>query len=318
MGKYFQSAQELLKFLQLNETMVNYDADAESSFRFQVPEAFAKRMRKGDPNDPLLLQVLPQPNELIEYPDFSHDPLQEEQVVVAPGLLKKYQKRLLIVTTSACAIHCRYCFRRHFPYQEARLDWLQLEENLDYLENFPDTTEIILSGGDPFSLNDKKFVELLRRLEYFSHLKRIRIHTRKLVVSPDRISPVLLNALKSCSMPLVIVLHINHANELDKETVQLLNPLREISHLQLLNQAVLLKSINDSAETLINLSERLFQAGILPYYLHMLDPVAGSQHFQVEESRALQLHETLKQQLPGYLVPKLVREQAGDLYKQQI
>jgi len=318
MGKYFQSAKQLLKFLELDEAVVNYQPDAEKSFRFLVPESFALRMHKGDPNDPLLLQVLPQANELVDYPDFSTDPLQEEKVVVAPGLLKKYQKRLLVVTTSACAIHCRYCFRRHFPYQEARLDWLQLEDNLEHLKTYPETSEIILSGGDPFSLNDKKFTELLRRLEFFKNLKRIRIHTRKLIVSPDRITPTLLNSLKNYSLPLVIVLHINHANELDNSMAKKLAPLRQIPHLQLLNQAVLLKSVNDSADALIELSERLFELGILPYYLHMLDPVAGSQHFWLEEAKAKQLHEMMKQQLPGYLVPKLVREQANDLYKQEV
>lgn len=318
MGKYYQSAKELLTFLQLKAEQVDYSSEAEKSFRFMVPESFALRMQKGNPSDPLLLQVLPQSNELQTYPDFSQDPLQEEQVLVAPGLLKKYQKRLLLVTTSACAIHCRYCFRRHFPYQEARLDWLQLEDNLKQIENYPETTEVILSGGDPLSLTDKKFAELLRRLGKISHLKRIRIHTRKLVVSPSRITSELIKELKQCHLPIVIVLHINHANELDLNTENALLMLRQVPKLQLLNQAVLLKSVNDSSEDLIALSERLFEVGIIPYYLHMLDPVAGSQHFWVAEQKAKQLHESLKQQLPGYLVPKLVRELPGDEYKQEV
>jgi len=318
MGKYFQSAKDLLIFLELDDKDITYHPDAEQSFRFLVPLAFAERMRKGDPTDPLLLQVLPQANELIQYPEYSTDPLQEHEVVVAPGLLKKYQKRMLIVTTSACAINCRYCFRRHFPYQEAGLDWKQLENNLTHIQNNLDISEIILSGGDPLSLNDKKFAELLTHLQQISHLKRIRIHTRKLIVSPDRITDSLIEILLKCKLPLVIVMHINHANELEGSVAGKLESLKNLANIQLLNQSVLLKGINDNADSLIALSERLLELGILPYYLHLLDPVAGSQHFWVNDEKAKQLHETMKQQLPGYLVPKLVRETAGDLYKQEV
>jgi len=318
MGKYFQSAKDLLNFLELDDKNIDYHPDAEQSFRFLVPQAFADRMRKGDPQDPLLLQVLPQANELKQYPDFSSDPLQEHEVVVAPGLLKKYQKRMLIVTTSACAINCRYCFRRHFPYQEAGLDWKQLENNLTLLQNNHEISEIILSGGDPLSLNDKKFAELLTRLQEISHLKRIRLHTRKLIVSPERITTSLLESLAQCTLPLVIVMHINHANELDDSVAEKLESLKNLANIQLLNQSVLLKGINDNAQSLIALSERLLEMGIMPYYLHLLDPVAGSQHFWIDDEKAKQLHETMKQQLPGYLVPKLVRETAGDLYKQEV
>lgn len=316
------SVEKLLTYLQLENTQVEYSANADNSFRFSASDSFIKRIKKGDPNDPLLLQILPQKNELIQIPGFSLDPLDEKHALLAPGLLQKYQHRVLLIVTPSCGIHCRYCFRRHSPLKKPEKETYQgfpqqLEDNIRLIKSKTDITEVILSGGDPFTLNDQRFSLLLDKLSTIKQLKRLRIHSRQLIVQPERITPQLLDTLNNFPLPIAIVLHINHPAEINDEVIQSLANLKQ-SNIQLLNQSVLLKNINDNSETLILLSETLFQAGILPYYLHMLDPVSGSQHFMVTQEKAKKIITEMKIQLPGYLVPKLVKEYADDKYKRSV
>jgi len=320
------SVEKLLDYLQLDSEQVEYSADANEEFSFSSSDSFIQRIKKGVPNDPLLLQILPQQKELIPAHGFSCDPLDEKHAILSPGLLQKYQHRVLLIVTSSCGIHCRYCFRRHFPYKEGykktaiqnnSLLSQQLEKNIQIIKSKTDITEVILSGGDPLTYNNERFSLLLEKLSQIKHLKRLRIHTRQLIVQPQRINQQLIKTLQNFPLPIAIVLHINHAAEINDEVIQSLAYLRQ-SNIQLLNQSVLLKKINDTSETLIQLSERLFQAGILPYYLHMLDEVSGSQHFMVSIEKAKQLIEEMQVQLPGYLVPKLVKEYADDKYKRYV
>jgi len=253
------SVEKLLEYLQLEEKEVDYCTDASNSFSFNASDSFIKRIQKGDPNDPLLLQILPQKKELIEMPGFGFDPLDEKQAILSPGLLQKYQSRVLLIVTSSCGIHCRYCFRRHFPYKEGYKKQItktssllsqQLEKNIQIIKSKTDITEVILSGGDPFTLNDERFSLLLDKLAQIKHLKRLRIHTRQLIIQPRRISPQLIQTLKKFPLPIAIVLHSNHAAEINDEVSQSLANLQQ-SNIQLLNQSVLLKNINDNSKTLI-------------------------------------------------------------------
>jgi EF-P beta-lysylation protein EpmB len=321
------SVEKLLNYLQLESKEVEYSAEAANNFSFTASDSFIKRIKKGDANDPLLLQILPQKKELVQTPGYSFDPLQETQTLISPGLLQKYQHRVLLIVTSSCGIHCRYCFRRHFPYTnqttqnslliDNSLISKQLEQNIQIIKAKSDITEVILSGGDPFTLNDQRFNYLLEKLSEIKHLKRLRIHSRQLIIQPQRISQQLINSLTNFPHPVVIVLHINHPAEINNEVIQSLANLKQ-SNIQLLNQSVLLKNINDNSETLIQLSETLFQAGILPYYLHMPDAVSGSQHFNVAKKQAKKIMREMHTQLPGYLVPKLVKEYAEDKYKRSV
>jgi len=314
------SVKKLLKYLQLENKQVDYSEDASNSFSFTASDSFIKRIKKGDPADPLLLQILPQKNEMIEAVGFSYDPLDEKQALLAPGLLQKYQHRVLLIATSSCGIHCRYCFRRHFPYnKEADKSLLsrQLEKNIQIIQSKTDITEVILSGGDPFTLNDQRFGALIEQLSHITHLKRLRIHSRQLIIQPERITDKLVNTLREFPHPVIIVMHINHPAEINEEVIQSLARLKQ-ANIQLLNQSVLLKNINDHSDILISLSERLCQAGILPYYLHMLDAVSGSQHFMVSATKAKRIITQMKEKLPGYLVPKLVKELPDDKYKREL
>ena len=234
-----------------------------------------------------------------------------------PGLLQKYARRALLITTGACAVHCRYCFRRHYPYQEASAFAEQLPQVLNTLRGTPEIDELILSGGDPFSLSNRRLSELLRAITELPQLKRVRLHSRTPVVLPERIDADTLAILSSCPLPLVLVIHANHPNELDGRTACAFEALRQ-QGLTLLNQSVLLQGVNDQAETLALLSEKLFSSGVLPYYLHALDKVSGAAHFEVCESVATQLISELRSRLPGYLVPRLVREVEGDEYKRPL
>ncbi|MEY2855209.1 MAG: hypothetical protein RL030_2341 [Pseudomonadota bacterium] len=281
-------------------------------FRLRVPREFVGRMRAGDPQDPLLRQVLPLGPELLDRPGFIADPLAEAASRRAPGLLHKYEGRALLVTTGACAVHCRYCFRRHFDYEldqatEGQGRWA---EALDAVRSDPSITELILSGGDPLSLGNSRLAALLEAAQAIPQLTRIRLHTRTPVVQPSRVDAGLLDALRQVRLDLVIVVHANHAAELDAAVARALGELRAVSQL-LLNQSVLLAGVNDDADVLVALSQRLFACGVLPYYLHQLDRVAGTAHFEVPDERALALLAAVNARLPGYLVPKLVREVAG-------
>jgi EF-P beta-lysylation protein EpmB len=273
-------------------------------------------MRKRDPDDPLLLQVLPLAIEQVVPAGYSADPL-EEQTIADEGLLQKYAGRALLITSGACPVHCRYCFRRSFPYQTqlaARSDWSRA---MQALRGAPDVEEVILSGGDPLSLSNRRLSVLLRMLASIPALRRVRIHTRFPIMVPERVDRGLIELLTTTSLQTVVVVHANHAREIDAAVAGALQTLKRNVD-QLLNQSVLLHGVNDRADTLIALSERLFECGALPYYLHMLDPVAGAAHFAVKESFAIELMREIRAGLPGYLVPRLVREIPGEPSKSLI
>jgi L-lysine 2,3-aminomutase len=305
LGHAFTSVQELCLELGLQVEDLSSALAAHSEFPLRVPRGFVARMRPGDPRDPLLLQVLPIGRELEIQPGYSKDPLGEDDATASPGLLHKYQGRVLVISTGACAIHCRYCFRRHFPYAEQNLD---LDSLKAYLAADPSIHEVILSGGDPLALSDRRLARLVETLDRIPHVKRLRLHTRVPIVLPERVDENLLNWLEATRLQTVIVLHSNHANEIDDSVATALAHFRRLG-IQLLNQTVLLAGVNDSVDNLSQLSEKLFERGVLPYYLHLLDPVQGAGHFAVDEKRAQELLGALMKALPGYLVPKLVREQ---------
>jgi EF-P beta-lysylation protein EpmB len=305
---------ELLKILELNPELLPAANQAAKTFPLRVPRSFIARMRKGDPQDPLLLQVLPLHDELITSPGFYADPVGDLTSMATPGVLHKYHGRALFITTGACAVHCRYCFRRHFPYSGAHAGSSQWSHAIDYIKQNSSITEIILSGGDPLSLHDNRLASLLAMLDAIPHLQRLRIHTRLPIVIPQRVTTSLINALTGLRLTPVVVVHANHANEIDHTVSKALTTLKTAGVL-LLNQSVLLKGVNNSSTALVDLSEALFAAGVLPYYLHLLDRVQGAGHYEVDDPQARQIHHQLAQKLPGYLVPRLVREQSGAPYK---
>ncbi|MDQ8996288.1 EF-P beta-lysylation protein EpmB [Acinetobacter soli] len=306
---------ELLDQLEIcSDALLSGAILASKSFKLRVPRAFVGKMRKGDPLDPLLLQVLPHHLELEEHPEFVTDPLGEEAANQLPGVLHKYQSRFLLTLTGACAVHCRYCFRRHFPYQEnlpKQDDWPQIKT---YIEQNPHINEVILSGGDPLTLSNRKLKLWIERLESLQQVKILRIHSRVPVVIPQRLDTELLEILKSTRLRIIMVIHANHAAELDDQTCAYLEKLSQHG-ITALNQAVLLKGVNDDAQTLIELSQRLFYARVMPYYLHVLDKVKGAQHFDLSGSKIDEIYHDILAGLPGYLVPKLVREIAGEKNK---
>jgi EF-P beta-lysylation protein EpmB len=286
-----------------------------SAFRLRVPRAYVKKMQKGNADDPLLMQVLPvtAENALSGFTD----PVGDLNAMATPGLLHKYQGRALLLTTGACAIHCRYCFRRHFPYSASNPRKNEWKQALDYLHTHDDIHEVILSGGDPLVLDNVKLAQLFTALEHIPHIQWLRIHTRLPVVLPSRIDDDLITLLQKLRFKISLVIHANHANELMIDELEALQRLNS-SGITLLNQSVLLKGVNDCTTSLATLSKRLYEAGVLPYYLHMLDPVQGAMHFDVPQSRAIEILNTLKNELPGYLLPRLVREIQGEASKTAI
>ncbi|EOQ73548.1 MULTISPECIES: EF-P beta-lysylation protein EpmB [Acinetobacter calcoaceticus/baumannii complex] len=306
---------ELLSLLELSsEQLLSGAILASEKFKLRVPRAFVGKMNAKNPLDPLLLQVLPHHLELEEHPEFVTDPLGEEAANQLPGVLHKYKSRFLLTLTGACAVHCRYCFRRHFPYQEnlpKNEDWLNIK---NYIEANPNINEIILSGGDPLTLSNRKLALWLERLSSLKQIQILRIHSRVPIVIPNRIDEELISLLKNSRLRIVLVVHSNHASELDDFTCSKLLQLSD-HHITVLNQAVLLKGVNDSAQTLVDLSYRLFEARVMPYYLHVLDKVKGAQHFDLESSEIDEIYRDVLANLPGYLVPKLVREIAGEKNK---
>jgi L-lysine 2,3-aminomutase len=307
---------ELLHELGLPRALLPGALGADKSFRLRVPRGFLARMHRGDPHDPLLRQILPLGEELADVEGYSNDPLQELNAMPVPGLLHKYQGRVLLTTTGACAVHCRYCFRRHYPYGEANPNREQ-RRTLDYLRRHTEIDELILSGGDPLTLSDERLGGLVRTLEDIPHLRRLRIHSRVPVVLPERVDSALLGWLQATRLRVVLVIHCNHANEIDAAVGAAMQRL-QTAGVSLLNQSVLLRGINNRADRLTTLSERLFDAGVLPYYLHQLDPVQGAAHFSVPDDEAKSLVIQLRNTLPGYLVPRLVREEAGRAAKTAI
>jgi len=299
---------ELLELVGLASLAGNLSAVAQ--FPLRVPRGFVARMRHGDPNDPLLRQVLPLDAEDRIVPGFELDAVGDAHARRGGGVIHKYQGRALLIATGSCAVHCRYCFRRHYPYAEDTAAAAGWREAVALISSDPSLHEVILSGGDPLSLADHKLAELTDALRAIPHLRRLRIHTRLPVVLPERVDAGLLAWLRGLPWPVIVVIHANHANEFDASVDAALAALRATGA-TLLNQAVLLRGVNDSVDALADLCERGFQAGVLPYYLHQLDRVAGAAHFEIDDAQALALHAALAARLPGYLLPRLVREVAG-------
>lgn len=304
------SVQELLEILELDALDAPISSAAMQQFPLRVTRSYVERMGKRDPDDPLLLQVLPAIAEAIEMPGFSADPLQESASMPAPGVIRKYRGRVLLTVTGACGIHCRYCFRRHFPYSDANPARDNWQTAADYIRDNPDLGEVILSGGDPLVMNDTRLARLCATLEKIPHVSRLRIHTRLPVVLPERVDEHLTGWLTNTRLHRVLVLHVNHPNEVSEAFAAACRRLRDCGA-TLLNQSVLLKGINDSASTLAKLSEALFAAGVLPYYIHQLDRVQGSAHFETSLDDAQAIMTDLHAAVPGYLVPRFVREIPG-------
>lgn len=307
LGQAITEPEQLLRELELPSRLLPQALLASSGFRLRVPHGFVRRMRKGDPDDPLLRQVLPLGDELASTEGYGLDPLAEMQSMPVPGLLHKYRGRVLLTLTGACAVHCRYCFRRHYPYNEANPTRDHWESTIAYLAQQSDVNEVILSGGDPLTLSDRRLSALVGDLAAVPRLLRLRIHSRVPVVLPERVDTSLLEWIDATRLQLVLVVHTNHPNEIDDTVKQAMERLRS-ARVTLLNQSVLLRGINDHADILVELSQRLFEAGILPYYLHQLDAVQGAAHFAVPDTRAKSLAGEIRDRLPGYLVPRLVRE----------
>ncbi len=308
---------ELLAILGLEHLAGRLSDTAAAQFPLRVPRGFVARMVAGDANDPLLRQVLPLDEEMQPVPGFGLDAVGDAAARTATGVLQKYRGRALLVATGSCAVHCRYCFRRHFPYAEetaARDGW---HEALEAIRADTTVEEVLLSGGDPLSLATPKLAELTAALAGIPHIRRLRIHSRLPVVLPERVDDGLVRWLAGLPWPVAFVIHANHANEFDGEVDGALARLRGAG-VQLLNQAVLLRGVNDSVDALAALGERSFAAGVLPYYLHQLDRVAGVAHFEVPDEQALALHAGLRARLSGYLVPRLVREIPGDTGKRPL
>ncbi|WLT06380.1 EF-P beta-lysylation protein EpmB [Gilliamella apis] len=289
---------------------------ARKQFPLRVPMAFINRMKKGDSQDPLLLQVLCDEKELINVAGFSEDPLEEQNNTI-PGLLHKYHNRALLMTKTACAINCRYCFRRHFPYHNNQGTKKNLGAALAYIASHPELDEIILSGGDPLMAKDHEMAFLITELEKIAHIKRLRIHSRLAVVIPNRITSELCRLFAKTRLQIVLVTHINHPNEIDDNVTNAIKCLKE-HRVTVLNQSVLLKKVNDDADVLACLSNKLFSIGILPYYIHLLDKVQGAAHFLVDDDNAKQIMRQLAKNVSGYLVPKLAREIGGEKSKRVI
>ncbi|MFC0677831.1 EF-P beta-lysylation protein EpmB [Lysobacter korlensis] len=302
---------ELLTLLKLDPAALAISDEAAAQFAMRVPRGFAARMRVGDPHDPLLRQVLPLDDEMRALPGFRFDAVGDGAAKAASGVIRKYRGRALLIATGSCAVNCRYCFRRHFPYAEETAAAAGWRDAAALIAADPEIDEVILSGGDPWSLVTGKLRDLTDALASARHVRRLRIHTRLPVVLPERVDEELIGWIAGLRWPVTVVLHANHANEFDAGVDNALGRLRATGA-TLLNQAVLLRGVNDSVDALAALSERAFEAGVLPYYLHQLDRVQGAAHFEVDDGRARALHAGLAARLSGYLVPRLVREVAGD------
>ncbi|MCU6669303.1 EF-P beta-lysylation protein EpmB [Enterobacteriaceae bacterium H4N4] len=305
------SPDELLRLLNLDaDEKLLTGRDAKRLFALRVPRAFVARMEKGNPDDPLLKQVLTSQDEFVTAPGFSTDPLEEQNSVV-PGLLHKYRNRALLLVKGGCAVNCRYCFRRHFPYADNQGNKRNWQAALDYIAAHPELDEIIFSGGDPLMAKDHELDWLITQLETIPHIKRLRIHSRLPIVIPARITEELISRLARSSLQILLVNHINHANEIDDIFREAMFRLRRAG-VTLLNQSVLLRGVNDNAATLADLSNALFDAGVMPYYIHVLDKVQGAAHFMVHDEEARAIMRELLTLVSGYMVPKLAREIGGE------
>lgn len=304
----------LLERLSLPNELLEQAQAASQLFPLRVPLEFLSRMELGNPDDPLLKQVLPIGDEFIQTPGFTEDPLNESDARPTPGVVHKYKDRALLILSGACAINCRYCFRRHFPYSDNQLSGEHWQRALAYLKEHTELREVIFSGGDPLVTSDHRFSKMVADLEAIPHLERLRVHTRLPVVIPSRVTDQLNDTLHNSRLNCVVVLHINHANEIDQSLSDAVTKLKQ-SGATILNQAVLLKGVNDSADEQVRLSRALFSAGILPYYLFLFDPVAGASHFDIPIERGKEIFTQMQRELPGYLVPRLAKEISGKTSK---
>lgn len=300
---------ELLSLLKLESSEFESGFTARKLFAVRAPRPFIAKMKMGDKHDPLFKQVMTDQDELNTVSGFVDDPLQEHDSVL-PGLLHKYKSRVLFMLKTGCAINCRYCFRRHFPYQDNHTNKSGWQTAIDYIQAHPEINEVVLSGGDPLMASDEHIADLFTLLAKIPHLTRVRFHTRLPVVIPQRITPALTDTLTQSRFKIIMVFHINHANEIDDFFTQHLLKWQN-NGITLLNQAVLLKGVNDSVGRLVDLSERLFEVSILPYYIHLFDKVAGAAHFYLPDEQVAKLQNALRAELPGFLVPTWVREEAG-------
>ena len=304
--------EDLITFLELDRKNFAKEIECHQHFPLKVPRSYLSRIPKSNPHHPLLRQILPLAIESAITPGFTSDPVGDLNATLTPGLLQKYQGRVLLITTGACAIHCRYCFRRDFPYQEQNL-LTHLNQAIEHIAHDTSISEVILSGGDPLILNNRRLFEIGETLENLRHIRRIRLHTRLPICIPSRLDAELIEWLNSRNKPYTIVFHINHPDEIDSAVM---TALETLTRPQLLNQAVLLKGINNDTDTLVRLSERCFEARILPYYLHLLDTVQGTAHFKVSQQRGRELISEMRNRLAGYLVPRLAQEILGEAAKQ--
>lgn len=304
------SLPELVEHLGLPKSLAPQGVEAHQSFKLLVPRPYLSRIEYGNPNDPLLLQILPSAAEMQKVIGYTKDPLEEADHNPQKAIVHKYKRRLLVITTGTCAVNCRYCFRRHFPYGDNQLAQAEWQSVIDYVKHHPEINEIILSGGDPLMMKDSLLADKVRKLEDLPQIKRLRIHSRLPVVIPARVCDEMLAWIKASRLDIVMVWHINHANEIDEELVQAAHRLKRAG-VTLLNQGVLLKGINDSVDAQVNLSEAVFSAGILPYYMFTLDPVEGAAHFDIHIEDAQRLMGKVAAELPGYLVPRLAKEIPG-------
>ncbi len=309
-----RDVRSLCRALQLPPTMAVTADGAHREFQTFVPLPFLQRMQRGNPNDPLLLQVLPRPQEQQTAEGFQLDAVGDHAASRAPGLIQKYRGRALLVLSSVCAVHCRYCFRRHFPYGETPMTSAAWQPALDVLQQDKSIREVILSGGDPLMLVDHRLEQLINQLSAIPHLVRLRIHSRVPIVIPQRVTAGLIDCLQSTRLIAIMVIHANHANEIDQSVHAAIGDLVEAG-MPVLNQSVLLRGVNDRLETLVQLSERLIDSRCMPYYLHQLDRVAGAAHFEVPITRGKKLVSQMREHLPGYAVPRYVQEIAGQLGK---
>ena len=297
--------------LELGEAWLEPARNAAAGFPLFAPLEFIRRMELGNPRDPLLRQVLPLGEELVDQPGFTTDPVGDLAARSAPGMLHKYRGRALLVTTGACAVHCRYCFRRSYPYSAGPRSLADWQPALDAIAADSTIEEVLLSGGDPLTIVDSQLATLARRLETIDHLKRLRIHTRLPIVIPQRINAELLEWLRGTRLTPIVVIHVNHPHEIDEAVSHSLARLVDAG-IPVLNQSVLLRGVNDDAAALVELSKRLVDLRVMPYYLHQLDRVQGAAHFEVFVSRGIELIDQMRRQLPGYAVPRYVQEIAGD------
>jgi L-lysine 2,3-aminomutase len=311
LGAAITNLEALLNMLQLSRCDIPLDADPD--FPLRVPRPFIARMQVGKPDDPLLRQVLPLTAERMQTAGYVADPLNEHAAARGAGVVQKYAGRVLLIAAPSCAVHCRYCFRRHFPYDDQYPG--QGDAELAPITSDSSIREVILSGGDPLMLKDVALSRLVKRLEALPHIVRLRIHTRLPVVIPERVTNELTAMLADTRFLVSVVVHVNHPQEIDSRLQRALLALKQCG-ITLLNQSVLLRGVNDDVETLVELSEQLFACGVLPYYLHLPDAVAGTSHFHVSDQRGQALSAAMSAALPGYLVPKLAREVPGASAKQ--